>query len=515
MGAELRDIIDGKNIALSLKHLSLYLTTFACGAIVMVLELAGARVFSPYLGGSIPVWSALIGVILASIAIGLWIGGVAADRGANLERLGKLIVFAALWVMFTGLVHPTVLRFISTSVSSIQMSAFLCAIVLFAPAALSLGAINPWLIKVTFLDEEHCGRTVAFFNALSTVGSIIGTFLAGFWLFSFFGSTVIIFGCSTVLAVLALLIAPVNLWPIKVVLLVCAGMLTSGFFQPTSLQAGIIEFDTKYNRVRIEDSVADSSGVIRRLMLDPFVIQGSVNLNELSKKPGEKRAFTSDPYAKLFLSAESLCNKKINRALLIGGGAMLFPRGFVQNNPTASIDVVEIDGELFDMARRYFAYEAHPRINTIVADGRSYLNRSEVQYDTIFIDVFSSGELNPFELLTQEAITRENQVLNTNGCVLINLISAREGPAALVRDVRATYSSVFPGVEVVLLQPQFPAQMVQSMVIVARKSEGFTSLNIPPSLHRLLSAERGCILTDDFAPIDTYRVEIIKKLRVG
>ena len=61
------------------KHL-LETAVFLCGAMVMIYEIVGSRVVAPHFGTSIFVWTSLIGVILASLSIGYWVGGRIADR---------------------------------------------------------------------------------------------------------------------------------------------------------------------------------------------------------------------------------------------------------------------------------------------------------------------------------------------------------------------------------------------------------------------------------------------------
>ena len=60
---------------LSLKSYILETTVFVCGALVMIYEIIGSRLLAPYIGTSTYVWTSLIGVILAALSLGYWLGG--------------------------------------------------------------------------------------------------------------------------------------------------------------------------------------------------------------------------------------------------------------------------------------------------------------------------------------------------------------------------------------------------------------------------------------------------------
>ena len=69
-----------------MKKIIIYITVFMCGAIIMALELIAARVLSPYVGSSNPIWTSIIGIILISMSFGYWFGGKMADIKSNFNK---------------------------------------------------------------------------------------------------------------------------------------------------------------------------------------------------------------------------------------------------------------------------------------------------------------------------------------------------------------------------------------------------------------------------------------------
>ncbi|MBG3876631.1 spermine synthase, partial [Desulfovibrio oxamicus] len=76
---------------------------FLSGTMVMVLEMVGARLLAPHLGTSVIVWTSLIGVVLASLSAGYWLGGRLADRTLSRRTLSRILAGAALSVLAVAL----------------------------------------------------------------------------------------------------------------------------------------------------------------------------------------------------------------------------------------------------------------------------------------------------------------------------------------------------------------------------------------------------------------------------
>src|SRR5829696_3558391 len=165
----------------------LELTVFVCGAVVMVYEIIGSRIVSPFIGTSTYVWTSLIGVILASLSVGYWIGGRIADKRPDVKILALVIFFAGGLVSLTILIKDMILAAVASAPTGLGIKSVVAAALLFGPASVALGFVSPYAIRLKMHSVSDSGGTVGRLYALSTIGSIAGTFAAGFLLIPFVG----------------------------------------------------------------------------------------------------------------------------------------------------------------------------------------------------------------------------------------------------------------------------------------------------------------------------------------
>jgi predicted membrane-bound spermidine synthase len=166
----------------------LEIVVFITGAIVMIYEIIGSRILAPYIGTSTYVWTSLIGVILGSLSLGYWLGGRMADRQPNLKLLSAVLFISSTLVTITILLQEIVLFGLAVASIRLELKAVIAALVLFAPASILFGLVTPYAVRLRMIDVQDAGKTVGRLYALSTVGSILGTFAAGFFLLPFVGS---------------------------------------------------------------------------------------------------------------------------------------------------------------------------------------------------------------------------------------------------------------------------------------------------------------------------------------
>ncbi|MDH3492562.1 MAG: fused MFS/spermidine synthase, partial [Acidobacteriota bacterium] len=198
-----------------------------------------------------------------------------------------------------------------------------------------------------------------------------------------------------------------------------------------------------------------------------------------------------------------------SRALLIGGAGYGFPRRFVNIRERATIDVVEIDPAMTTLAKRHFYLRDDPRIRSVHADGRIFLNKAERSiYDAVFVDAFNSLFSVPFHLTTLEAVQKIRRTLKQDGVVLVNIGTALEGEGSRFLDAEAaTYQAVFEYVEIYRVDVSKPRDRIQN-VILAASSRPLVSRSAGHRRHGMLdNAEKerrpaALILTDDLAPVE-------------
>jgi spermidine synthase len=481
----------------------LELAVFVCGAAVMILEMAGARILAPYLGSSLVVWSALIGVILSSLSAGYWWGGRLADRRPEPRLLAGLILLAALAVAATALGKTMLLSFLLSYSSGPKLSAVVANLVLFAPAAALLGTVSPFAVRLALARTDQAGTTAGRLYALSTAGSIAGTFLAGFVLLPVLGSTSLLF-------LVALLLVGASLCAFRsqvrgpaaataLILLLWAGMTA---YDAHLEQLGIHDQDTAYSRILVHHSIDQRSGrATLVLSTSPRRVQSAMYPDD----PGE---LVLD-YTRFFALAGRFV-PRLNRVLVLGGGACTAPRRLLADHPGLVIDVVELDPGVTDLARRFFGLADVPGLTVTHEDGRTFLNRDHPSYDAILVDVFDTHYAPPFHLATLEAARRMLSLLAPDGVVMINCISALEGPASgLLHAQAATWATAFPVVEAYALEAPDDPGLVQNVILVARPDPALPPAQPgSPEEARLLAGQvrlepqRAALLTDEFAPVE-------------
>lgn len=155
----------------------LSVASFSCGTCVMVLEMAGSRVVAPYMGTSLIVWTSLIGIVMASLSLGYWMGGVVSDRRPDPGLLARIIGGSALSTALLAVLAGPLLSFVARNVSNVYVGSVVAALCLFAVPSFLLGMVSPFIVRLAMHSLGSAGTTVGRFSALSSAGSILGTFL--------------------------------------------------------------------------------------------------------------------------------------------------------------------------------------------------------------------------------------------------------------------------------------------------------------------------------------------------
>jgi spermidine synthase len=488
------------------KRYFLEIVIFICGAVVMAFEIVGSRVLGPYLGTSIFIWTSLIGIVLASLSLGYWLGGRLADRSPSYSGLAWIILASGAFIFLSNLFKDLLLSHLPSLLPGLRWQSIISSILLFAPASVCLGMVSPYAVKLKLENLQTSGRTVGNLYAISTIGSIAGTFLAGFFLLPLTGTTNLVFGMAIVQALLAVLLLLAGHSLKKTFL---PGILL--FFSAYSLvasntrAASYIDIDTHYNRVWIYDAIEPVSGREVKYM--------RIN-NESSSAmfPGSDSLVF--PYARYYRLAEQI-SPGFQSALMLGGAAYSFPKFFLLQYPGARMDVVEIDPELTRLAREYFRLRDDPRLSIYHEDARTYINRCEENYDVIYGDLFRSQYTLPWHLTTMEAVQAYYRMLNNGGCMLVNIISSVQGPGSQFLSAElATFRQVFPQVKVFAVYDPGKLEDIQSVMLVAVKIETefpvIDLAGLPVSDITVFIPGGFPELTDDLAPVDFYMAQAIK-----
>lgn len=484
----------------------LELIVFLCGASLMILELVGSRLLAPYIGTSTIVWTSLIGIILAFLSLGYFWGGRMADQGATFKKLATVIMASAFFVFIIIFINEPILAFIMVNIKNIYAGAVIATLVLFSVPGFLLGIISPYAIRLKIKSLEETGRTAGSLYAISTIGSIVGTFSAGFLLIPFLGTIRILYFITFVLIIssfLAYLKVPSKTKTFFLFFLFLIILLSIS--QSINIESGrLIDIDTQYNRIWIRKGFKEDVGrPILAMTTDPHGTQSGMFLDGDDDLVFE--------YSKYYRLADHF-NPGFKSSLLIGGAAYAYPKDFLKRNKEATIDVVEIDSGMTRLARDHFNLKDDPRLTIYHQDGRVFLNNNEKKYDVIFLDAFNSKLSIPYQLATREAAERVYESLSDDGVVFLNLISSLAGKKSkFLRAEYLTYKQVFP--EILLFKVKDTAlEEAQNFILVAFKNERKVSLvSENKEFDRYLKAlwrgeikEDLPILTDDYAPVDYY-----------
>lgn len=485
-----------------LEKTRLEVVVFLCGVCGMVLELVGSRVIAPYFGSSLPVWTSLIGVILGSLSLGYFWGGKLADKRQSYSFLASILILAGIFIAFTAFAKEILLVSFSRWLSGqIEFGSILAVTILFAPASVILGIVSPYAAKLKLKEMKKSGSVVGNLYAISTFGSIVGTFMAGFYLVPFFGNTKILYMIAiTLFSASIFLCIKKNLFRLTVGIFIFAFLFVLGEINGVFKPNFVADQDTQYGRIVVRDTKLNGEDV-RYLSTDNSGWQSAVYL-----KDPDILVFN---YMRAYRLANDI-DPRPQKALMIGGAGYTFPRNFLASNVNASMDVVEIDPKMTEIARKYFFLKDDNRMNIIHQDARTFVKNSRDKYDVVFLDAFS-GVTPPPHLTTQEFMSGLGDLLTDNGALFINLLSTVEGRGSgfYIAEVN-TLRRVFPKLDAYFLQKRSKT-VLQNILLVAYKNPKNTEENIKdPSLSKLLSMKvsvnndlgNGEILTDDHAPVE-------------
>ncbi len=487
------------------------LIVFISSACIMVLELVAGRMVAPYVGVSLYTWTSIIGVILAGISLGNYLGGKLADRWASTRLLSLLFLLAGLTSIGVLLVDrlggilpdswPMVVRIIA-----------LVAAVFFIPAVI-LGTVSPVVTKLAVRDLASTGSTVGRISAAGTVGSIVGTFATGFVLIAWFGTHAIVWGVAVILLLMALGFFVAGTATRSRVVAAVLGLALIGGATAVATAEGWTKsrcsLETNYFCINVREDEREGAPV-RILILDRLVHSYS-DLNDPTK--------LVYGYEKVYAEATEYQSVKHDdmSALFIGGGGYTFPRYMEAVYPGSALDVIEIDPGVTETAYQLLGLSRDTQIRSFNEDARMYLEREpDRQYRLIMGDAFNDYSV-PYHLTTREFNERVKAWLADDGLYMVNLIDGprRDFLRAYVHTLKESFDHVYvvpafgswresPRVTFVLLASQQPLDLEQFKQIDAGDGDhAITRLILPDAeVDKILGEGRLVTLTDQYAPVD-------------
>lgn len=538
-----------------------YLVVFVASCCTLILELVAGRILAPFIGVSLYTWTSIIGVVLAGISLGNYLGGRIADRWPSRRTLGVLLAAG-------GLASLAILPLINiaTAIPAGQLvdpanrlggvlpldraallilRIVLVTTLIFFPPSLILGMVSPVVIKLTLRDLAHSGGLVGKVYALSTLGSILGTFATGFVLVQLLGTRMIVLGVGLVLLLLAAVFGDLArvgraagssllLAALLVGLLVPARNVKAedcgsspravdciqratvdGWDQ--AINSGCLR-ETAYYCIRVaEQASASDHQTVKELILDHLVH----SYNSL-----EDPNFLEYGYIKVYAEVADFLARRLPdqglRVLYIGGGGYTLARHIEATYPNARQEVMEIDPGVTQTV--YEQLGGDPRTTNIVTynvDARLMVNQlartNPGQYDLIIGDAFNDLSI-PYHLTTREFDQSLKRLLKDDGVYLVLVIDKLRG-GKFMPAYTDTVLHVWPAVQVLSEGEPWQSSEPSTYVVAAsnvpldpgrwagvrgQAPGGGLVTHVMPGdmMHDWLDQAQAPVLTDDYAPVD-------------
>jgi spermidine synthase len=520
---------DGR--AAGIERLALHLLVLFCGVGLMSLEMVGARVLWNNFGSSVFVWGSIISVFMAALALGYYAGGMLADRRPTLTWLAGIVGAAGAATLVISHWGLAISRAVDGWNLGPRAGPLAAAAVLYFVPSVLLGAVSPFAVRLSARQLASMGNVAGRLYALSTVGSLVGTLLTTFLLIPVMGTTKILYSIGALLmtaCILALAAAfaarggPRTTAGATATALLLAAALGLGYLlNPLGLpgalqpQSGVVldsgassgqhyflldgrEHESAYHNIAIvgrfdrtryghlKDSegrpVLDAQGLTQvsprqGLAEDPDAVleMRFNNLIESSIFPNKEGQPPETTYTRA-LHLGMAFNPQCRRVLVVGLGGGSVPREFVEiySDRDLSVDVVEVDARVDELARQHFLHAdsedpAHG-VRTFIDDGRQFVRRGggrHQQYDLIILDAYSGGGQVPAHLVTLEFLQQVRARLAEGGVLVSNIIGSLEGPKSrFFLSEHRTMQQIFPEIYVFPTSVGHP-ELVRNLILVA------------------------------------------------
>ena len=523
-----------------------HIIIFFSSACIMVVELVAGRLIARHLGSSLYTWTSIIGVVLAGMSMGNYLGGRMADRYDPQRSLGLLFLGASLSCVLSLYLNNLVGENQQNWDMMFPFRVLLSVVLIFILPALALGTISPVTAKMALDRSRRVGSTIGSVYAWGAIGSILGTFSTGFFLIAALGSKGVVLLISMGLGIIGLCLGPWRILQALWVLLVGAffWLSQSGSFlsfqlacdyglqegqRKTTAQTGRTYWerypfcrDGDYQFVKVYEEKADDNRAYRTLVLD-YLIHGYYDV-------GDPKALRY-PYEKVYAEMARLFvgEKKNVRAFFLGGGSYTFPRWVQANWSEAACDVAEIDPLVVEANHAAIGLDRNTPIRTYVQDARMAVDELPAGrlYDMIIGDVFTDLSV-PYHLTTVEFQRKLSKRLKPEGVLLQNVIDDFGKAGYFLGAYVLTLKQVFKHVYVFCSGRYDVSMRRDTFVLVAfntdsptihkeiQKFYGGHTLELEASLlneHHLSQLASRCgnrILTDDDAPVENLIEPVVR-----
>ncbi len=499
----------------------LLFVVFVSGMTSLAIEMTASRFIGNYFGTALPVWAAIIGMVLLYLTVGYLLGGRLADRHPNQAYLYRLTLWAGFFSGLIPFMASPILTFATIGIRDVLANVFVGSLIgvilLLAVPTVLLGCVSPFAIRLQTRSVESSGNTAGALYALSTVGSILGTFLPTLLLIPTIGTrnTFLFFSFALMLPSLVGLIVHDGRRALRfgVLLLIVVALIIifpRGIVRAAQGGELVYETESAYNYIQVVQS-----GDNRYLMLNEgHAVHSIYNPNHLLTY-GEWDYFAVAPFFN-----RDFHPSELQRVAVIGLAAGTVPRQLSTIYGPIVIDGVEIDPAIADVGRRFFHMDEVPNLNVIIQDGRYFMRTTTQMYDLIGVDAYHQPYI-PAQLTTVEFFQEAYDHLNERGVMLLNA-GHTATDFRLLNALGTTMQQVFPSVYVIDIPYQEGWAVVNSLLVGTKQPTHIDNFaaNARAATNELLKeiaagslvrvfAETGIVFTDDRAPVEYVTDQMI------
>lgn len=388
------------------------IVSFVEGAAVMVVELLGAKIVAPFYGTSMYVWASVLGVTLIALSGGYFVGGSVSNKFKDKSPLFAILAVGAILTIIAPRIAPGIMM--ATADLGVRLGSLISVSIYLLPPIFCMGMVSPIIIQLINQSQENAGQTAGTIYALSTVGGILATFVAGFVLIPELG----IRTTATFTGLVLIVVSAVGMLSRKqkaqAVLTFCLFVFSIPFVYSKSTSDPAITIQYQSSGILGEWTVVDHKG---------FAKDGRpVNTRQLLLN-GIDQTFTNvgiEPFSMWRyphkVTALAGIKPAKSKALLLGMGGGSIAHNLIRLG--FDLDIVELDERIPFIAEKWFGYDP-TSANLIIDDARHYIRNTTKKYDVVILDIVN-GEVQPSHMFTQEGLNELRTALNKDALVIVN-----------------------------------------------------------------------------------------------
>lgn len=506
---------------------------FVSGMAVMATEMGGSRLIQPYFGDSLLIWANLIGFFMLYLTAGYFLGGRLSDRYPRAGVLYQLTGGAAFATGLIPLLADPVLTISNEGFQSANGGLFFGSlmgiILLFSAPLILLGCVSPFALRLRLGGVQNAGKVAGTISAISTAGSILGTFLPVLFLIPSLGTKATLYLFSVVLLGFSIF----GLWRsgsrrviffigMLGVVLVSALLVLGHLIKPALNGELLYERESAHNYIQVV-----------RPAYNPAQVELILNEGHAIHSVYNPQQILTGAYWDYYMVApffnQGMQEQEVNSVYVLGLAAGTVPRILTAAyGERLQIDGAELDPAILEVGRKYFHMGDLKNLNAVAQDGRYFLLASQKKYDMIAVDAFRQPYI-PFHLTTQEFYKLSREHLSAKGTLVANIGSPSvngQRDYRLVEALASTMRSVFPNVFIIDVKGTFNTIVVatQQPTSLAAFRENIAGLQNPMvrqvgevALQTGIRAwnETGTVFTDDWAPVERVIDQLIIDYVVG